>query len=270
MIKVYEHNRAFLSDFLTLLKQDEIKNNLMIGISKRDQLESPFFISSMIDNDWLVGVIAGKNMILASNTQKHELYEELILFMENKEYPGIIGPKDVCETYVNLYQSLTHKQMIKYMDQRIYTCIKTNNISETKGICRTAISSDINQLLPWICDFELMVEGRYDEKHLLEALTKKINEKSIYVFEINGEVVSMAARSRSLLKTESVSLVYTPKEQRNHGYASQIVKYITDLILEEGRTAMLYTDLSNPTSNSIYMNIGYITYCDSSVYVKPI
>ncbi len=115
-----------------------------------------------------------------------------------------------------------------------------------------------------------MHEGRYDEKHILEALTKKINEKSIYVFEINGEVVSMAARSRSLLKTESVSLVYTPKEHRNQGYASHIVKYVTDLILDEGRTAMLYTDLSNPTSNSIYMNIGYMTYCDSSVFVKPI
>lgn len=43
-------------------------------------------------------------------------------------------------------------------------------------------------------------------------------------------------------------------------------------IMGEGTegTAMLYTDLSNPTSNSIYMNIGYMTYCDSSVFVKPI
>ena len=54
-----------------------------------------------------------------------------------------------------------------------------------------------------------------------------------------------------------VQLVFTPPELRGHGFASACVAVVTARELAAGRTPMLYTDLTNPTSNAIYQRIGY-------------
>ncbi|WP_430886552.1 GNAT family N-acetyltransferase [Fusibacter sp. JL216-2] len=90
----------------------------------------------------------------------------------------------------------------------------------------------------------------------------------MYLLKVDGQIVSMAGRARALNKTESIDYVYTPKKLRGNGYASQIVEELTKKVLQDGRVATLYTDLSNPTSNSIYMKIGYEPYSDSIALVK--
>ena len=92
--------------------------------------------------------------------------------------------------------------------------------------------------------------------------------KSIYILEVDNQVVSMAGRLRALSITESVGYVYTPKSLRGNGYGSQIVEEVTRQVLSDGKVATLYTDLSNLTSNSIYMKIGYEPYCDSVILNK--
>lgn len=51
--------------------------------------------------------------------------------------------------------------------------------------------------------------------------------------------------------------VYTPLAHRNRGYASACVAAVSKRVLAEGLRCILYTDLGNPTSNSIYRSIGY-------------
>ena len=56
-------------------------------------------------------------------------------------------------------------------------------------------------------------------------------------------------------------LVSTPP--RNKGYASSGVAILTKRMLDNGkRFCCLFTDLANPTSNSIYQRIGYGEICD--------
>ena len=58
--------------------------------------------------------------------------------------------------------------------------------------------------------------------------------------------------------------VYTPPELRGRGYASALTAQVSQLQLDRGRRfCFLYTDLANPTSNAIYMRIGYERVCDS-------
>jgi predicted GNAT family acetyltransferase len=57
--------------------------------------------------------------------------------------------------------------------------------------------------------------------------------------------------------------VYTPAHLRNCGYATSCVAALTRRVLESGKKfCCLYTDLANPTSNSIYQKIGYHPICD--------
>jgi predicted GNAT family acetyltransferase len=61
--------------------------------------------------------------------------------------------------------------------------------------------------------------------------------------------------------------VYTPPDLRARGYGSAVTAHATKEQLDGGRDyCFLYTDLSNPTSNKIYMKIGYERVCDSAEY----
>jgi predicted GNAT family acetyltransferase len=51
--------------------------------------------------------------------------------------------------------------------------------------------------------------------------------------------------------------VYTPAGERGHGYAGALVAALSDQVLKQGDLPALYTDLGNPTSNSVYRRIGY-------------
>jgi predicted GNAT family acetyltransferase len=65
-----------------------------------------------------------------------------------------------------------------------------------------------------------------------------------------------------------IGAVYTPPEYRQRGYASACVAYLSQMMLDSGRKfCFLFTDLSNPTSNHIYQQIGYEPVCDVDNYV---
>ena len=50
------------------------------------------------------------------------------------------------------------------------------------------------------------------------------------------------------------------------GYASANVAAVSQMMLDSGRRyCFLYTDLANPTSNSIYQKIGYRPVTDMSM-----
>ena len=76
--------------------------------------------------------------------------------------------------------------------------------------------------------------------------------------------MSMAKMSREMVTVCAVSFVYTPPYFRGHGHATSCVAGVSRAILARGyKRCVLYTDLSNPTSNSIYQKIGYAPICDS-------
>jgi uncharacterized protein len=61
--------------------------------------------------------------------------------------------------------------------------------------------------------------------------------------------------------------VYTPPELRGRGYASACVAALTQQLLDSGRRfVFLFTDLANPTSNSIYQTVGYRPVSDVDQY----
>ncbi|WP_160297269.1 GNAT family N-acetyltransferase [Paenibacillus sp. IHBB 10380] len=98
-------------------------------------------------------------------------------------------------------------------------------------------------------------------------MAKNATDKSaIYLWIDDGEPVSMAQQTRPTLHGAVVNLVYTPPEHRNKGYASSCVATLTrNMLRGPYQFTSLYTDLSNPVSNRIYMNIGYEPKADSVV-----
>ena len=266
MIKIH-NQKTFLNNYEQFFLSDELQYSLILGITKRNQ-GIELLISSTIDDRFIVGVLAGKNLIIAANTLEKDVYYELVEYMEKVNYPGIIGTKENCNLYHEIYQELTNKELYLKMDQRIYSCNKVTDYAMDLGTIRSATKNDVNLLVEWGYDFTLDIDPHVKKEDIKKGIEQKVDNDVLFLLEVNNEIVSMAQRSRSLNQTESIGYVYTPPHHRRKGYASIIVTDVTKRILEDGRIATLYTDLSNPTSNSIYMKIGYIPYCDSVMLNK--
>jgi len=263
MIRVFDNQNDFLEKYERFFSNDEICYGLIWGIAKRKSIVT-YMISSEIDDRFVVGVLAGKNLIIASNTLEEDVYRDLVVYMNDVDYPGIIGLKEHCNLYNSLYSRVNGKNLITKMDQRIYYCTEINECSEQTGIVRLAEKLDMDCIVEWAINFSKEAEDSTTTlKDARKNIENKIMNRTLYVLEVNNQVVSMAARTRSLNTTESVGYVYTPENLRGKGYASRVVEEVTRLVLNDNKTATLYTDLSNPTSNSIYMKIGYKPYCDS-------
>lgn len=268
MIRLFENHNDFLEKYESFFMNDEVKYGLIWGISKKQSIVT-LMISSEVDDRFVVGVLAGKNLLIASNTLEEDVYRELVSYMNTIDYPGIIGLKESCNVYNSVYNSINQKPLIITMNQRIYSCTDVAGLSASQGTVRLAQKKDIDLLAEWGFNFAEEAEGytpsKVDTRTNIES---KIAIRSLYVLEVNQQVVSMAGRLRSLSQTESIGYVYTPPNLRGNGYASKVVEEVTRLVIEDGKIATLYTDLSNPTSNSIYMKIGYKPFCDSIMMCK--
>jgi GNAT superfamily N-acetyltransferase len=123
------------------------------------------------------------------------------------------------------------------------------------GGLRQAIDADAVLLRQWVDRF--VVEAGVTPV-AQDQIGPRIDAELLFVWEVEGVVVSMAAVTAAEGGVSRVQYVYTPPEIRNHGYATACVAALTERELASaGRTCMLYTDLANPTSNGIYQAVGY-------------
>jgi predicted GNAT family acetyltransferase len=132
------------------------------------------------------------------------------------------------------------------------------------GSLRLAREADLELVAGWIAAFS--TEATSETVNAADIAANRIGRAMVFLWE-DPEPVSMAAWSGKTPNGVRVNLVYTPPPRRGRGYASACVIGVTRLLLERGnRFCFLFTDLSNPTSNRIYRQLGYRPVCDATDY----
>ena len=126
------------------------------------------------------------------------------------------------------------------------------------GAPRVAADSDIPLLTGWFTAFAAEVHDPDAGEDHAAAVRDRLSHGGVTVWEAGGEPVSIAGVSPPVAGMLRVGPVYTPPEFRGHGYASAVTAAVSLRAREAGAAEiLLYTDLANPTSNSIYQRIGY-------------
>ena len=88
-------------------------------------------------------------------------------------------------------------------------------------------------------------------------------ESGTYFLWFDPAPVSMAAARESGDGVARIGPVYTPPELRRRGYGGALTAAVSQRMLDGGCSACcLFTDLTNPTSNHIYAEIGYTPVAD--------
>lgn len=141
------------------------------------------------------------------------------------------------------------------MQLGVYTADSVIIPTGVAGGLRQATEPDAALLRRWVDQF--VIEAGVTAA-AQDQIGPRIEAGLLFVWEVEGVAVSMAAVTAAEGGVSRVQYVYTPPEIRAHGYASACVAALTERELAgEGRTCMLYTDLANPTSNGIYQAVGY-------------
>lgn len=91
---------------------------------------------------------------------------------------------------------------------------------------------------------------------------------AVWLWEVRGEPVAIAASRPAVHGVYRISMVYTPPERRRRGYAAAAVAELSQHLRDIGaREVILFTDAANPTSNGVYERIGYRRLADGETWI---
>jgi predicted GNAT family acetyltransferase len=265
---------AFLAAVQATLEENEAANNLMLGLASRIQK----YPDRIRTQPYFATVRAGQKLVSAAlmtppfgvivHSSSSSPQTALAPIAENLcadkwPVPFANGEGNASDAFAKIWQSLTGAEVKRTIRERVYQLDHVMAPHWPAGLFRSANKHDLDLLARWVKDFHQEALPHNPPVDARDWAFTAIMDGDVYFWEVEGEPVSMARKSRGTTHGQCIGPVYTPPEFRGRGYASAVTAKLSQLILSSGkRFAMLFTDLSNPTSNSIYQKIGYMPVCD--------
>ena len=172
---------------------------------------------------------------------------------------GVSGPASAIGTFLSAWRALTGEDAHLVMSQGIYAATEVVRPREVGGRMREASVHDRELVLDWLGAFmREAIPGDSSEKAAASLEHNEADPDGRIVLWEDGAPVSLAACQSRTPHGIRIGPVYTPPELRRRGYASALTAELTGQLLSGGYDfCFLYTDLANPTANSIYRQIGY-------------
>ena len=275
-LKRYDSAPDFLEEVGETLYIRATINNLMLGICERlvqnpAAYADPFFaaVFDAQENALLAAVMTPPhNIVLAEGSDFTLGLAALIehLHANQIEPPGVIGPVSVAEAFYERWKMVAGLEGEVEMYQRVYELRHVHLPKIPSGHFRVTREVDIPLIARWMQAFEAEALGE-DRPLAPERAERFVQSGSAFVWEDGGQPVAMAMQARPLKFSATVNAVYTPPENRRHGYATALVARLSQHLLDMGYEFVnLFTDLENPTSNAIYQKIGYHPVTDFRSY----
>lgn len=168
---------------------------------------------------------------------------------------GINGEVEAVRAAATAYQRRHPGRSVRHStSMRLYALDRLVPPS-VSGAPRTATTADSELLLRWHHAFA--EEAGLGSAGIEDGLRVRLARGALVLWEAGGRPVSMAGHTRPVGGVARVGPVYTPREHRSCGYGSAATAESSERAAASAEVVVLFTDLGNPTSNSIYTRIGY-------------
>jgi uncharacterized protein len=177
--------------------------------------------------------------------------------------PGVNGEAATAASFAGQWTERCKSAAVPTQGQRIYELREIRDGIAAPGKLRRAEPSERDLLIEWVGAFYREVGQPLSDPALMVDRWLPVGQ--LWVWD-NGHIVSMAVAQNPVAGVVRVSAVYTPPEHRKRGYAAACVHGLSKWVRDSGHRCMLYTDLGNPTSNSIYRRIGYCAVAEVLFY----
>jgi len=275
----YPTATAFLDAVRPVLAEHEAEHHLVLGVAEAfaaDPRAGGRLFAATVEADdglalaaWMVGP---RPLLLASDRDDVSPAADALadLLGERGLDPRrVIGTVGQVERFIEAWSRHTTQSARVAMRQRSYRLDAVESLPAVSGCLRGAVSSDLELVASWIHAFEEEALGALSTP--TPSAARAVAEHRIAAGEIHlwcdPDPRTMAGSARPTSHGVAVNAVYTPPEWRRRGYATACVAELSRRLLGSGfQFCVLYTDLSNPTSNAIYTRIGYRPVRDFLMY----
>jgi uncharacterized protein len=261
----HETADAFLAHAGEFLGAREAEHNLILGLTSRLRVApslygEPAYFAVVEEGGRVVGVsmrTPPHNLILSELDDLGAIGP--LLEDARAKYgslPGVVGPKEAVAQFAAAWPAEARLEIA----QRAFRADHVDPPTGVSGRMRDYGLSDRELAARWMDAFaeEALPEPPPGTSEEFVDRREEDPDGGIVLWEDDGAVVSMAGFGGRTPNGIRIGPVYTPPELRGRGYASALTAAVTKRLLDGGlRFCFLFTDLANPTSNSIYQRIGY-------------
>jgi uncharacterized protein len=263
-----------------LLERDEARNQLPLGIAgnlmeRPDEFEVVRFWVVREGDEPVAAAVrtAPFNLVLGDPSSEAALGPLLdAVVADDPEVPGIVGNVPFVEPAAERLAGASGRSAERILSQGVYGLTAVRDVARAPGEPHTAGPTDRGLLLDWLRAF--VTESVPDPDEAFRRLERTLESRfgiesaGFWLWQDEGRPVSLAGFSGPTPTGIRIGPVYTPPELRRRGYATTLVADLSAWLLGRGhRACFLYTDLANPTSNRIYVEIGYERVCDAMEFV---
>lgn len=266
----YKDINIFLNDVEDSLLENETENNLLLGLarglSKSTRESNGLLLYSVKENGVVIGAALRTDVErpLSLSPMSKEAVSTLAVYLRSSKIEGVVGN---IKTVGNFVEASGLKTEIK-MNQGVYELhelIEPNMPIDVS--VKVATEDDLDPSIEFVRGFvrECFPEDAFrDDESIRQTALRHIELRNLVILFYKDKAVACASQNRETKNSGCVSLVYTIPDFRGKGFGSLVTSEATKLAFSRGkRFTNLFTDLNNPTSNSIYQKIGYKKIAES-------
>lgn len=174
---------------------------------------------------------------------------------EDPALTGVNGEASTAAVLAGQWAESTKRPAMPWQGQRLYEAAEARAPGGVRGTLRRAGPEDREILIDWVGAFH--DEATPGESGQPEATVgARLPAGHMWVWDQGGprSMTTLAPPTAGVVRLQAV---YTPPAERGRGYAGALVAALSAQALGRGHRPILYTDLGNPVSNSVYRRVGY-------------
>jgi GNAT superfamily N-acetyltransferase len=278
-VERYDDARAFYARVAPFLERNEAAHTFHLGL--RERLERDPHTFGPADPVLVAAFDRGEVIGIATQTPPYQAVLSLFddvrgaeaiaerLQRDGVNLPGVMAPLDAGPVFVDRWCALTGARARVTLEERIYEATEVVPPRPTSGRMRPYAETDRDVVLGFMAAFHTEAMPDSPEPDPEEFLRRRLAEAEggLVLWEDGGRPVSLAGYGAPSPNAMRIGPVYTPPALRGRGYASALTAAVTEHVLASGRRfCFLFTNLANPTSNSIYQKIGYRPVLDVNAW----
>jgi predicted GNAT family acetyltransferase len=184
----------------------------------------------------------------------------LVEALRDRGVSGVNGREAVVDRFVAAWQPERSSVAFRMRLYRLGALV----CPSVSGSARRAGDDDLALAVRWLEAFE--ADAGVHRTNVEPGARERIAGGRLWLWEHDGEPVSMAARTAPAAGVSRIAPVYTPADHRRRGYGAAVTAACTaDALARDADHVVLFTDLANPTSNSIYQQVGFRPVADYAV-----
>ena len=266
-VEVHRDPRAFLGASGEFISQDPWSSSVVASVAERiasgvEPGSGDDIFISVEEEGLVVGV--------AMHTPPHALFLSRMpaaaadrlaqaLARRARQLPGVSGAEDSTTAFARAWFQLTGRRSRLVVALRLYRLHTLAAPEAASGHPAAARAPEDTEVVSrWLREFHDEATPQAPAQDWSAVARRRLAGGDVQLWRDGGRPVAMACFSRTAAAVARVGPVYTPPQFRRRGYGAAVTATAAKAALLAGaREVVLYTDLANPTSNSIYVAIGF-------------